>query len=605
MIDLLPPPPPEIVVTASRLAEEADQTPASVTLIDAKRIEALSPLLVADLLRLAPSVAVATSGPAGSQAQVRIRGAEANHTLLFIDGIRANDPAAGNEPRFELVNADLASRIEVVRGPQSALWGSEAVGGVVAVTGAEPGGHDLHGLAEAGSFGTRRAALSASVGTADRGLSLGFGGQRADGIDSFEGSGDKDGYRNLSGRIAAHFRLIPGLVVGGSGFALSARSDFDGYNPFTYEHDDTLDFTRSRLSAGRLFVELGKEPDGYARLSGSLLGSSNHNFLDQASVNRTRAGRRTVALEAGKAIGEQRIIVALDAERETFHARDDVYGGYTNQDRARDHQSVLAEWRGKISKLQAGLAIRHDIFSTFKDATTLRGSLLLPLSARVQLSATYGEGIAQPSFFDLYGYDPNSFVGNPSLKPERSRGGEVSWRYRSDRFDAALTGYVQRLRDEIVESPDFTTTLNADGTSRRKGMEFEAGWRFLADQRLSLTYAWLDATAPDSSGGRVTELRRPRHSGSIAADGTLGSWGYGASLAFVGRHRDRLDTYPYPVVSLDDYWLANLRLAYRLTSRVEGSIRLANALDQHYRDVAGYRTEGRSIHAGIRFNLGD
>ena len=136
-------PPTEIIVTASRTPEEQSDSAASVTIIDAQRIERLGEPQVAPLLRLMPSVAVATSGSAGSLTEVRIRGAEANHTLLFIDGIRANDPAAGNTPRFELLNADIVSRIEVVRGPQSALWGSEAIGGVVAVDGPDGGGQRL------------------------------------------------------------------------------------------------------------------------------------------------------------------------------------------------------------------------------------------------------------------------------------------------------------------------------------------------------------------------------------------------------------------------------------------------------------------------------
>src|SRR5437868_15480072 len=125
----------QIVITASRAPEQEARTPASVTIIDKKRVERLGDPLVPALLRLSPSIAVATSGPAGSLTEVRIRGAEANHTLLFVDGIKINDPAAGDQPRYEILNADLASRIEVVRGPQSALWGSEAIGGVIAVNG--------------------------------------------------------------------------------------------------------------------------------------------------------------------------------------------------------------------------------------------------------------------------------------------------------------------------------------------------------------------------------------------------------------------------------------------------------------------------------------
>ena len=153
----------QIVITASRAPESEAQTPASVTIIDQQRIERLGEPLLSALLRLTPSAAVSTSGPGGSLTEVRIRGAEANHTLLFVDGIKVDDPASGDTPRYEILNADLASRIEVVRGPQSALWGSEAIGGVIAVNGLDdaPG---YAASAEAGSFGFARGAASGSVG---------------------------------------------------------------------------------------------------------------------------------------------------------------------------------------------------------------------------------------------------------------------------------------------------------------------------------------------------------------------------------------------------------------------------------------------------------
>src|SRR5690242_7065869 len=133
----------QIVITASRAPETQAQSPASVSIIDSQEIERLDQPLVADLLRLTPSAAVTNIGPAGSLTEVRIRGSEANHTLLFVDGIKINDPASGDAPRFELLNADIASRIEVVRGPQSALWGSDAIGGVIAINGVD----DLPGSA--------------------------------------------------------------------------------------------------------------------------------------------------------------------------------------------------------------------------------------------------------------------------------------------------------------------------------------------------------------------------------------------------------------------------------------------------------------------------
>ena len=164
----------QIVITASRTPEREAQSAASATIIDQPRIERLGDPLVPSLLRLTPSIAVATSGPTGSLTEVRIRGAEANHSLVFVDGIKINDPASGDAPRFEILNADLASRIEIVRGPQSALWGSEAIGGVIAINGV-PEASGYRATAEGGSFGFLRAGGSAAARTDKASLAGAFG----------------------------------------------------------------------------------------------------------------------------------------------------------------------------------------------------------------------------------------------------------------------------------------------------------------------------------------------------------------------------------------------------------------------------------------------
>lgn len=610
MLDLPANEPPAIIVTASRGEEEADRTAASVTLIDATRIERIGSPLVPDLLRLLPSVSVAASGPAGSQTQVRIRGAEANHTLLFVEGIRANDPAAGNEPRFELLNADLASRIEVVRGPQSALWGSEAIGGVVAVSGAAPGSGGTQAFVEGGSFDSWRGAARTEAGDAERGFSIGLAGQRSDGIDSFSGEGEKDGYSILGLRTAGRYRVAPSFLVGASGFALTGKSEFDGFlQTFPFSHADTLDETRNKLAAGRFFAELGNREASYAIASGSLLGSSNRNELDGEFVNKTQATRRTVSVEGGHRFGKHQLIAAVESERETFEARDTAFGGFTNQDRSRSHHSLTAEWRASgLGPIDAGLAIRHDIFSRFEDATSFRASVRTALGGGWSVAASYGEGIAQPTFFDLYGFFPGSFVGNPDLKPESSRGGEISLRYASDRLGGSLTYFRQRLKDEIatVFLPDFTSTaINADGKSKRQGIELEGYYRHSDALRLTVNYAWLDASEPEVGGGQLKEARRPKHSGSVAVDGTQGRLIYGVAVAYTGRRTDTdFDVFPAELVRFDPYWLASARLAYRLTDELEAHVRVANAFDEDYQDVVGYRTEGRSIHAGLRVALG-
>lgn len=597
----------QIVITASRAPESEAQTPASVTIIDQQRIERLDEPLLSALLRLTPSAAVATSGPAGSLTEVRIRGAEANHTLLFVDGIKIDDPASGDTPRFEILNADLASRLEVVRGPQSAIWGSEAIGGVIAVNGLDDSpGYTAN--SEAGSFGLLRGSGSASLATDRASVSGAVGFQRATGINSVAGPGDRDGYRNLSGRLRATWHPQAKVEIGASALALTGRSEFDGFDPFTGAHVDTLDNSRNRLEAGRVWASVGSEESPWrAQVAGSLLDSSNRNFVADVEQNRTSGTRRnlSVQLERRFVTGAvtQRVIVAADTERESFHARDTAFGGFTDQDRTRRHESVTAEWRADSKLVDGDVAVRHDSFNRFKDATTVRASLLGRLGGGFSIAGSYAEGIAQPTFFDLFGFFPGDFVGNPDLKPESSRGFELSLRYRRGPFGASLTGYRQRLHDEIVNNATFTSVLNSSGSSRRSGAEATVDWKIADGLRLSANYAYLKATQPDAvSGHQVTEARRPKHSGSVAIDGSAGRISYGGSLAYVGQHLDNRDTFPFDRVTLGSYWLADARVAYAVRPGIELFARGSNLLNQHYQDVFSYRTEGRAVFAGVRLS---
>jgi vitamin B12 transporter len=600
-----------IVITASRVPQQEAQTPASVTIIDQQRIERLDEPLVSALLRLTPSAAVATSGPAGSLTEVRIRGAEANHTLLFIDGIKINDPASGDAPRYEILNADLASRIEVVRGPQSALWGSEAIGGVIAINGVDDTpGADAN--MEAGSFGFVRGSASDALVTAKASIAAALGFQRSTGIDSFNGQGDRDGYRNLSGRLRTTWHPAPDVELGASAIALTGRTEFDGFDPVTFTHADTLDSSRNRLTAGRVWATVGSDSSTWrAQIAGSLLGSSNRNYLAEVEQNRTRGTRRNLSTQVERRFTtgaiEHRVIAAADVERENFHAHDTVFGGLSDQDRSRSHQAVTVEWRGETKAVTGDLTVRRDIFNRFKDATSLRASLLGRIGGGFSVAGSYGEGIAQPTFFDLYGFFPNNFVGNPSLKPESSRGFEISLRYRRGPFEASLTGYRQRLHDEIVDIFDPTTflssTANRVGVSHRSGVEADLGWKVTRTLRVSANYAYLQASEPNSTGFQVKEVRRPKHSGSVTIDGSYRKLTYGASLAYVGDRTDtNFDVFPAATVILGSYWLAGARLAYAVHPGIEVFGRISNALNQHYEDVFGYRTEPRAAYAGIRLS---
>jgi vitamin B12 transporter len=437
-----------------------------------------------------------------------------------------------------------------------------------------------------------------------------LGWQRATGIDSFNGRGDKDGYSNLSGRLRGSWTPLANVEIGASAMALTGHTEFDGFDPVTFAHADTLDNSRNRLLAGRVWAAYGDDSSPWSgQVSASWLGSANRNYLAEAQINRTAGTRRTLSAQLDRRFSTgaiaHTVIAAAETERETFQARDTIYGGFSDQDRTRQHQALTLEWRGETKRFTGDVAVRHDIFNRFRDATSLRASLLARIGGGFAIAGSYAEGIAQPTFFDLYGFFPNNFLGNPSLKPESSRGFEASLRYRHGALEASLTGYRQRLHDEIVDVFDSATSLfstaNRTQTSRRSGVEAEAGWHLGDKLRLSANYAFLSATQPDEAGlTQVHELRRPRHSGWVTVDGTAGRLTYGASLAYVGRHLDQRDTFPFARVTLGSYWLANARVAYAVRPGVELFVRGTNLLGQRYEDVFGYRTEGRAGYLGVR-----
>ena len=280
-------------------------------------------------------------------------------------------------------------------------------------------------------------------------------------------------------------------------------------------------------------------------------------------VRRPADARAARSRAASAAIGSS---PPSSTAEENFRARDTVYFGGTDQDRSRSLTAYVAEWRAEWSPaIVTDVAVRHDDFSAFEDATTLRASLLVRPGGGVTLHAAYGEGIAQPSFYDLYGFFPGSFVGNPDLTPETSRGWEAGIALgERARSAIGITGFTGRLRNEIVDTFDpvtfLSSTANADGKSKRDGIEVAASWRHAGWLNVEANYTWLDATSRRVAGtAQVREVRRPRHSVNLAAWGEAGRVRWGASLAYVGARRDTdFDLFPAATVILDEYVLASL-----------------------------------------------
>jgi vitamin B12 transporter len=620
---------PDIVVTAALEPVRVEDAASSITVVDEKRIEALGAPLVSDFIRLSPGVSVSVNGAQGAFTEVRIRGAEANHTLLFVDGIAFNDPAAGNAARFENFAADGLSQIEILRGPQSALWGSEALGGVIALAGTDPlAGTHVVANGEYGTHDFSRANFAAATGSERAGIAATASWVRSDGIDILGGgNGDRDGFKNITASLKAVARPGSDGEIGIVGRYIRADSQFD--NDFVCDANfvcgrgDTLDASRAELGAVRAWARLGLAADApwSFEADGQYLHSSNRHRdgatpLDRSLADRLRIGGKLIRRFAVAGTAHA-LIASVEREDENFAALNQAVFFAPDQRRSRGRTAYIGEWRADWGRLIAtDVAVRHDDFNRFADATTLRASLLVRPTDGLTLHAAYGEGIAQPTLFDLYGFDPTRFVGNPNLSLEKSRGYEAGIRWESARFAIGVTAFDNRLTDEIVsvslfdDQGNFTgsTTDNASGRSRRRGIEASAELRPMDGLRISANYTYLDAKDQQISGGaQLRETRRPKHTANLAADWSLDRLTVGGSLAYVGKHDDRdFDLgFSGPIVTLHDYVLAGARIAYRVTEAIELFGRVENAGDAHYQDVVGYATPGRTFHAGARVRLGD
>jgi vitamin B12 transporter len=602
---------PAVTVIASREPVPLALAGTAITVIDRATIEALALPLAKDYLTLSPSVAVAQTGPLGAQTQVRIRGAEANQTLTFIDGIDVTDPAGSGEFRYESLLAQGIDRIDVLRGGQSALWGAQAIGGVIAITTRSDEG--LYGEAEGGSLGTVRG--GAGGGTTLAGIRL--SGQAAylgsDGYNIAAGPGDKDGYENLTLHGKASADLAPNLTAGVVLRYVNSNIQFDDFDYGAGVPLDAPLSTRSRQFAVRGTLDLALLDGAWRHgLAFTHTDTANINRDGAAFTNRSDGGRDVFRYQSSGDIttgaAKHRLTFAVEHDRERFTSIDADPTALSNQSRSRLQTSLIGEYRLDLADwLGAGVAVRHDFNNRFADATTVRATAAVRPGAGFTVHASYGEGVTDPSFFELFGFFPGFFVGNPNVTPERSQGWDIGAGWADDRYALDVTWYRANLVNEIVSTFDSTTFLsgvaNATGRSRRQGLEVTASAAPFAGFKLSATYAYLDASEQRVAAGlRVKEVRRPAHSGSITAAYTGRVFDLAASAAITGG-RDDTDFALFVPVRLPAYTLVTLTGAWHVSRQIDITARLENALDANQVDVFAYRGPGLTAHAGVRLKL--
>jgi vitamin B12 transporter len=605
-----------LTVTASREPVPVALSGTALTIINRDTIEALSLPLISDYLALSPSVAVATTGALGNQTQIRIRGAEANQTLTLIDGIDVTDPASSGEFRYETLLSDGIERIEVLRGPQSALWGSQAIGGVINILtrDAPMAGAALYGQAEGGSLGTVRAGVGGGYGFGTTGITAQASYLRSDGYDVSGTGGDRDGYENFSfhGKLRTETSATSHLAVVGRYVASNSR--FDGNIGRDGRPADRALATQINQFALRGEAGIDLFDDHWQQLvAGVYTGSANINRNADVFQNRADGGRFRFIYQSNfnftTGTARHRLTAAVEHDRERFSTSDDIFGGFTDQTASRLKTSLIGEYRLDYADwFGGGIAVRHDYNNRFADATTVRATAAARLGGGFALHASYGEGAVAPTFTEQFGFFPGSFIGNPNVVPERSRGGDIGGSWTRDAFDVDITWFRANLTNEIISTfnRDFTSSVaNTTGRSTRSGLEISAAVRPFDGVRLAATYAYLDASDQQLAAGLVSrEIRRPKHSGSVTASYADRRFDLAASAAITGARNDNdFSSFPSRRVALPEYTRLTVTGAWHLSPQIDLTGRLENALDTRNQDVFGYRSAGLTAHAGVRLRL--
>ncbi len=608
-----------IVVTGTFRPAKISQLGAAASVISSDMIVALANPSVTDLLRLTPSLNVSTAGPIGTQTQVRIRGSEANHTQVFVDGIEANDPAAGGEYGFSESLSSGVSRIEILRGAQSAMYGSEAIGGVISIFTRSPfdSGSKLFADISGGSFGTVQGNGGGSWNDGTLGILVSGGLHRTDGINISPVGSEKDGSQTITLMGKAEAKISETARAGFSARYVEQRSDYDGTqfsrNAAPYVVDTPNLLQKSKRFYARGFIEFGSEAWKTIAYT-NILSSRNANRTGTASDNTDVDGgritlgvRSNLSLETGSI--DHDFTAAIERERESYADRSAAFGGGSRQTVSRAQTSLIGQYRiGFEDRFFADASIRRDWNSGFADATTWRLSGSALLGAGFRLHASGGRGITNPTFTEQFGFFPGSFKGNPLLIPERSTGFDAGVEWRNDWLRLDATYFNARLKNEIntdFPEPTFIATpFNESGISKRDGVEISLDAR-AGDFTLMSFYSYLKATEQRTATAvRSDEIRRPKHQGAVTLLWQSGDFSAATSLSYTGKRLDNdFRSFPAVRLTLPAYTLATVSGQYKLNESLTAFARLENAFDSRYSDVFGYNTAGIGVYGGLKLRL--
>lgn len=607
-----------IVVSANRIEQPLSRIGNSVTLIDAAEVRASQKPTVSDLLATTPGITVSRNGGLGGSTQLRIRGAESDQTVVLIDGVKLNDPSsAGGGYNFANLLTTDYMRVEVLRGPQSTLWGSQAIGGVVNIVTTVPEGPLLAAYsAEGGSRGSGAVQARAEAG-GDR-LAWRVAGKylTTDGISAYDddrGGRERDGYRNASANVRGLLRITDAVSAELRSTYSSGRADFDGFPLPAFALADTREYgdsdelvTYAGINAatfgGRLQNRVGFaytdtdreniDPDSTVRTT-----------FDASGRNKRWEYQGTLTLN--DTFGA---VFGLESERSELSTRSPSQFDPNPPTLANDARLDSAYAQVSVSPIDAltlTAGMRYDDHETFGSESTGRAALAWAATPTTIVRASYGEGFKAPTLFQLF-----SEFGNEALAPERADAwdGSVEQHLLNDALILSATYFGRNTREMIDFVSCFPSTDPRcatrpfgfyDNVQKTDVEGFELGLVARVGRlRFDANYTDMDST--NRGAGANFGLELPRRPGQMLNGELTYSWPFGLTTTVAMTHAGRSFDDAANTVVVDSYTVVDLRASFQLREELELYGRLENAFDEEYETIARYGTPGRGLFVGVR-----
>jgi vitamin B12 transporter len=579
----------EIVVTALRLDTTARESGASISIIDEALIRARSYNFVSDALVSATGVTLNQNGPFGGQASIRIRGASSTQTLVLIDGVPANDTTSpGGGFNFGAVDTLDVQSIEVLKGPQSTLWGSDAMGGVVNIV-SKPVEDKLTGnvSASGGSFGSRRLAVSASAGSDLGEIRVSYADVATDGVssaDENDGNTENDAFDSQTLAIKGGLNLGDVARLDINFRNTEALTEFDGFGVATgvVDADEVSDTSQTSAQAALSFNVLNDRLENTLTLGSTRI--DRENFSAGVSSFSAEGERTLLRYQGSVAIADnQRLSFGYENEKSESGSDENTING------------TFALYRiNPIEDLTISLGVRRDDHDVFGAETVGRVAAAWQVAETILIHSSWGQGFKAPTIFQTTFFCCGATVANTALKPEYSDAFDigVNYGFAAGAGTIGIT-YFKQDTDNLIDFSfavggyENISVVNARGVELEFGMDFSDAWSLATN----LSYI----NSEDGAGNKLTRLPQKT-----------------ADMSLAWRPAEKVTTNVVVIYNdeetdsrgtVDSWTRVDLSANYQVQDNIELFARIENLLDEDYQQIFGYGTPELSGYVGARYQF--